>query len=244
MSFWRYGRGRHRETASAVQGNSADATGSGDAGANASGAGAGAGAGGTGTGADLIVWCPVCGNPHRGLGGAVCLNCLTLVRRAPFPLTTISSILNIGNSAPPPVAGGLDREEALPRDELPSIQDLIGWRLWRITLTGYLHSLSTPAVWLPGEPMRGTVGDRGGSGVYAFKKRTDAILAADGTPSAYAVGSVILWGDVVEHERGYRAERALIRSLDDVVWQPYPPWSSDIKAALAFLRERYGVDGE
>lgn len=33
-------------------------------------------------------------------------------------------------------------------------------------------------------------------------------------PQEFVVGSVLLWGEVVEHERGYRAEFAKIASLD------------------------------
>lgn len=46
-----------------------------------------------------------------------------------------------------------------------------------------------------------------------------------------AVGTVRLWGEVIEHERGYRAEFAKVHSLDHVFGE----------ADLAALRARYGV---
>lgn len=59
--------------------------------------------------------------------------------------------------------------------------------------------------------------------------------------ATYAISTVQLWGEVVEHERGYRAERAMIRSLDGVVLPNKTPWDTETTKALAFLRERYGV---
>src|SRR2546425_12312224 len=58
--------------------------------------------------------------------------------------------------------------------------------------------------------------------IHAFKAWCLAVPAAwdlDGFPreSAYPVlGTVALWGRVVEHERGFRAEHAIVRQ----VWVP------------------------
>lgn len=129
------------------------------------------------------------------------------------------------------------------------LADIIGWRIWRVTPAGYLRSLTAENVWLPGEAMEGEVEDSGPNGVHVFRERAGALseltmylksTAAD----SYALGSVLLWGEVVEHERGYRAERAKVVSIDDVVWKGQPPWHAETRAALAFLRERYGVAGD
>ncbi len=131
--------------------------------------------------------------------------------------------------------------EPIPRADM-QVFDLIGWRVWRLTSSGHLMSLSASAVWLPGEPMAGEVGDHNGRGVHVFKGRAPAIAEIAQQPGPFVVGSVILWGDVVEHERGYRAERAKIVSLDDVILPNASPWSDECGKALAFLRKRYGVE--
>jgi hypothetical protein len=160
------------------------------------------------------------------------------------------------------VAGGVThfvRQEAkpepLPRADM-QVCDLIGWRVWRITSLGYLRSLTADAIWLPGVPMEApAVVDSHGAtktggtdlGIHVFKERNGAILEVENYASryeqhvGYAVGSVLLWGEVVEHERGYRAERAKIKSIDDVTWKGKPPWDKETAEVLAFLRARYGV---
>jgi len=136
---------------------------------------------------------------------------------------------------------------APPRTEGPPVErgemqvcNLIGWRAWRITQTGYLQSASVEAIWLPGEPMRGVVEDYNGEGIHAYKARADA-LCHPGAAARVAFGSVLLWGDVVEHERGYRATCAKIVSIDDVIWDGNLPWSCIATKALSFLRDRYGL---
>jgi hypothetical protein len=160
------------------------------------------------------------------------------------------------------VASGMThfvRQESAP-DPLPradmQVCDLFGWRVWRITSLGYLRSLTADAIWLPGVPMeaRTVVDDPKGGvlqgsdyGIHVFKERHGAVLEVDtyagvtGSGGSYAIGSVLLWGEVVEHERGYRAERAKIKSIDDVTWKGKPPWDKETAEVLAFLRARYGV---
>jgi hypothetical protein len=130
----------------------------------------------------------------------------------------------------------------LPRVDM-QVLDLIGWRAWRITPTGYLQSAVVETIWLPGSPMIGEVGDHNGKGVHAYKTRNDALAYAM-SGARVALGSVLLWGEVVEHERGYRAARAKIHSIDDITWDTEPPWSDTVGKALAFLRKRYVVSGE
>lgn len=52
-------------------------------------------------------------------------------------------------------------------------------------------------------------------------------------------GTVLLWGDIVEHERGYRAEFAKVRSID---WL-YPDVDMMGREAIVLndLRRTYGV---
>lgn len=52
-------------------------------------------------------------------------------------------------------------------------------------------------------------------------------------------GTVSLWGEVVEHEKGWRAEYASIRSLDEVLFADSPEEGATL---LARLRDVYGVE--
>ena len=119
----------------------------------------------------------------------------------------------------------------------PRLIDLVGWRVWRVVY-GYLQSVTAGTIWLPGEVMVGVVGDHDNRGVHAFKSRADAvqiIVTSRGPDLAY--GSIRLWGDVVEHENGYRAERGRLLSIEDVTIGA--PWSEEHSMALGFLRARY-----
>jgi hypothetical protein len=157
--------------------------------------------------------------------------------------------VSLTNMAPAPPA-----PEPLPKDDARRV-DLIGWRIWRVTALGYLKAITAEAVYLPGQPMvaHKEIGDAQstGSGVHVFKDFPGAAKEIDeyvdrGGPSpggAYAIGTVQLWGEVVEHERGFRAERAMIRSIDGVVLPTKTPWDTETTKALAFLRQRYRVGG-
>lgn len=142
--------------------------------------------------------------------------------------------------------------------------EVMAWRAWRVEDGDRLCSVYiASAVWIPGEPMRGQVTDRTG-GVHAFKELNDVseyisryaakdifgvvfvrdLNGDDGlwpnglcTRSAdlpYIVGRVALWGQIVEHERGYRAEFAKIASLDLVI-------GGADATLLDRVRKRYGV---
>ena len=96
--------------------------------------------------------------------------------------------------------------------------------------------------------MTGEVEDYGKAGVHAWKLKRDAI-ALMVEAGGGVVGSVLLWGNVVEHERGYRAEFGKVRSLDyidewAIRWPGKSPskddacYEADAKL-LAKLRENY-----
>lgn len=131
-----------------------------------------------------------------------------------------------------------------------TVGEMIGWRIWRIR-NGLLYSYSATYGWLPGQPAQGKPDDYGGSGLWCFKDPGRA-LGKLGELQLGAMGSVYLWGDVVEHSDGYRAEFAEVRSIDHIVSDKMPSlmsrklasllgatWSDDW--LLADLRKRYGV---
>jgi hypothetical protein len=113
--------------------------------------------------------------------------------------------------------------------------EIIGRRCWWLMKDqsddpGWLHSVYMHQIrWSPNEPVDGNVS--AGLGVHAYKSddQVDAYqldimthglfsspsianLALTNTPMV--TGTVAMWGEIVEHERGYRAEHAKILSLD------------------------------
>lgn len=94
--------------------------------------------------------------------------------------------------------------------------EILAWRGWRVTPQGFLRSMSADVIWGPGEPMDGkTKSSEEHCGVYAYKKLRDFLSAHSDDLDVY--GQVALWGDVIEHELGYRAEYAKVISLESVL---------------------------
>lgn len=122
--------------------------------------------------------------------------------------------------------------------------EIYAWRAWKVK-GGYLHSCCVDHhIWIPGEPMEGEIGNaHNGLGVHAFKTRKGATEYALGNNDWVAIGRVKLWGDVVEHKEGYRAQYAKVHEIVDVTHAGaylFPnPARPDI---LTDLRKRYGVE--
>lgn len=141
--------------------------------------------------------------------------------------------------------------------------EIIGYRCWRIE-DGLLRSVYQTDVWAPRAVLEGReLGDWDSRGIHAWKDPASkhyhdyirSYLNPNDDPfysmillgsskarndrPAMATGTVFLWGDVVEHERGYRAEFARVRSLD---WL-YPDADMMGREAivLADLRRTYDV---
>jgi hypothetical protein len=159
--------------------------------------------------------------------------------------------------------GGRPIWQALPpptpkvEDAGVSVGEFVGWRWWIVmgpAAIVRLASVTAPAIWLPGETMvaRNDAFDWKGPewsggpnyGIFAFKDRQEALLANDVPGMLMAFGSVSLWGTVIEHERGYRAQYAKVRSLD---WAGIGPIAGRSVFArpevLAAVRQTYGVGG-
>jgi hypothetical protein len=115
-------------------------------------------------------------------------------------------VVAYGYATPPPPEPKL---ESVP----PEVGEIIAWRAWQVVKTGGGHRLKSVTqknVWAPDEPMYGVPGLYY-EGIYAAKTR-DAIAGSD-YATYNVIGEVALWGDVVEHERGYRAQYAKVMSL-------------------------------
>jgi hypothetical protein len=111
------------------------------------------------------------------------------------------------------------------------VGEVVGWRSWLFNgdLSG-LRSYTRPCEWIPGVPVEGDVDTWG---VFAYKTRNRLFEEPIcNTPIIY--GSVYLWGEIVEHKHGYRAQYASIRSVDQIIGP-----GDDL---LEFLRQKYGVE--
>lgn len=115
------------------------------------------------------------------------------------------------------------------------VGEIIGWRIWGLRL-GYLASYSAGHTWAPDEPMQGKPSEDTLEGIWSFKQKSRALSKAiDGNyhwPSV--VGSIKIWGEVIEYEEGYKCEFARVASIDDLFHYHWPKqW------ALAKLRRKY-----
>jgi hypothetical protein len=100
--------------------------------------------------------------------------------------------------------------------------EIIGYRAWYVTRDGLLQSMFAEHRWQPG---RAEEGDTEWWGIHAFKTSRQAFrsyhcYSIDG-PVAF--GTVALWGDVVEHEGGFRAQWGAVNSIDKIctTFSPY-----------------------
>lgn len=156
-----------------------------------------------------------------------------------------------GTAFPGGAFAGLGQQQLTqqaPEPDLPKqvkAGEIVGWRAWLIKNGpgGYrLSSVAAPADWRPGQPMRGTPTPDGSAGVHAWKTRQQAEQYARGDD--IVVGQVELWGKVIEHELGYRAEYGAIKSLD-ALELVHPTTHSGIcgsaPSVLRDLQQTYGV---
>lgn len=97
-------------------------------------------------------------------------------------------------------------------------RELLAWRVWRLgwhARAGGLRlvSFNRPCIW-DGPVLRADVvpGPDNNAGVYAFKGCPRTVRRAWGGP-LWLSGWVALSGRVIEHELGYRAQRAVVRRL-------------------------------
>lgn len=103
-----------------------------------------------------------------------------------------------------------------------STEIIIGWRVWRLNYVGQypgkgggrpltLQSTYMDTMWPPGQYARACCEvKRLHHGIHAFATEAQAVgyMSAGNKPRQYVFGEVSLWGRVVIHEDGYRAECA------------------------------------
>jgi hypothetical protein len=99
------------------------------------------------------------------------------------------------------------------------VGEIIACRAWRVFGSGWFRRADDRLrsvymqdyVWHPGPAATGDVQRHG---VYSFKKAAQSLREYENTRESLLFGSVKIWGEIVEHEVGYRSQFAKIISLD------------------------------
>lgn len=146
-----------------------------------------------------------------------------------------------------------DDAAPLPRFEDAGVTagEIIGYRAWLLRNDTLYSMYMDSYAWTPGGVEQAFSLNHSMHGIHSFKHAGSAL--AEYAPSARSAlpivfGEVAMWGEVYEHERGYRAEFAAIRKIYGIVRQPCGdpgegrrrglwPRTTD----LEILRKRYGV---
>lgn len=135
---------------------------------------------------------------------------------------------------------GVPRNSGTPREGIRA-GEIIAWRVWYYEEAVFvknsdtkcgpcLTSLTTGDPWPYDDPV---VGDVETQGVHVWKTRKDA----DDYSPIGVLGTVLLWGEIVEHQFGYRAQYAKVNSIDEVRGYGFFTNRKRIKK----LRRAYGV---
>jgi hypothetical protein len=95
--------------------------------------------------------------------------------------------------------------------------EIIGWRFWGLS-NGLLRSVFVSRLWRPGVLERAICKDTGpyNLGYHAFKEREQAEREASTHWPSTVIGSVAMWGEIIEHEQGWRSESAAVRSITEI----------------------------
>jgi hypothetical protein len=115
------------------------------------------------------------------------------------------------------ITGNKTRDAALGEPRIRA-GEIIGWRFWKLS-NGLLHSVIVPYTWRPGVFQRSSSKQRGfknpGYHAYRDKEQAEREALMYGCWWPAVVGSVAMWGEVIEHEHehGWRSEYAAVRSL-------------------------------
>ena len=124
------------------------------------------------------------------------------------------------------ITGDKTRDAALGAPRIRA-GEIIGWRTWKL-YNGLLHSVFVSYTWRPGVFDRSSA-ERYGSedrgyhplsdnlGYHAFrdKEQAERETSSHGWYPA-VIGSVAMWGEVIEHQYGWRSEYAAVRSIVEI----------------------------
>ena len=113
------------------------------------------------------------------------------------------------------ITGNKTRDAALGGPRIRA-GEIIGWRFWKLC-NGLLHSVIVSYTWHPGVFERSSSKQRRfkNPGYHAFRDKEqaerEALMYGCWWPAV--IGSVAMWGEVIEHEQGWRSEYAAVRSI-------------------------------
>ena len=117
------------------------------------------------------------------------------------------------------ITGDKTRDAALGEPRIRA-GEIIGWRVWRLG-NGLLRSAAVSYTWRPGVFERSSIQPGGyhfhNPGYHAFRQKEQAerdgprLIFSSSSPAV--IGSVAMWGEVIEHQHGWRSEYAAVRSL-------------------------------
>lgn len=139
------------------------------------------------------------------------------------------------------------------------MKPIIGYRLWdlieftkdeKMILTSY----TSESQWIPGKIMEADklpnfiptisgYGDKKCHGIHAFKNINDALHYIQLSEVPTILGTVYLWGTIIEHEKGYRAQFAYPCSLEFLIDTRTAYYDAERKKLIEnSLRNVYGCD--
>ena len=123
--------------------------------------------------------------------------------------------------------------------------EIIGWRYWKL-FNGLLHSVFVSYTWRPGVFERSSAEEcefknykySENLGYHAFRDKEQAKREAftHAPWSPCVIGSVAMWGEVIEHEHGWRSEYAAVQSMTEIIGD-ISLWRREL--LLQELREKY-----
>lgn len=144
--------------------------------------------------------------PRRMLGGPD--DWADLRGLGPPPTTTTKT--PVAKTAPPSPPKPLENGGTV-------FGEIIAWRVWKVK-AGWLRSVYRDDLWMPETIAEGKgIEDRNEKGIHAWKDQAGAVkYGLDYSSEWIALGHVKLWGTVIEHERGYRAEFGRLHDLVDL----------------------------
>lgn len=155
----------------------------------------------------------IAGLQAQSLGGAYGLQNLGM-----YPGQVVQTVTNCSplQFAPSP----------LPIKKLPQetvLAAIVGWRRWSVPMFEDVLISTNGTRWIPSQKLQAhcAAGDAGcckgilcTCGIYCYKIRSQVeTLENQPTENTHVYGEVYLWGRVVEHEHGYRAQFAYPKSL-------------------------------
>jgi hypothetical protein len=143
------------------------------------------------------------------------------------------------------ITGNKTRDAALGEPRIRA-GEVIGWRFWTLC-NGLLYSVFASYTWRPGVFERSSCKQcefknlvlRDNLGYHAFRDKEQAMREAflHAYWSPYVIGSVAMWGEVIEHQHGWRSEYAAVQSITEITGD-IPFWRKHW--LLLELREKYG----